>query len=348
MKYIYISADAIELFATIRQYQNIDFPEGESLHQILTDHSTIWNDTNILIHRTIDGIIFYTHKLDRNRGLLFDCTTFNAFAKQPNDKIITIFQKTIKYAIKYFNKLALAPCESEPNAATAIIYPFPFLATKNVYKILIDKNTSKHNREVKNILTAFYSGCESNKQRVSFTTLNKALTTISLLSTPTIENAQKFLINSYSSTHLEDIVLSLDANIGYDNWREYLTNTQKSFVFKPINGVERLEGAAGTGKTLSMILRCIYLLKTNKNQRIIFVTHSKATRDHICLLLPGQRIDLPLDPDGVHDVAPHDEQRGADQESFDVTGIHRLREYACIYGSEERCTTGDAPWRSRR
>lgn len=283
MKYIYISLDAVNAFANIRQYQSIDFQPGENLYRVLIGETTDLKDNSISIEVLDNGIMFYTSQVDRNKGVLFDLTTFDAFQKQDSKSTITIFQKILKYAIKYFYKLTYAPCERDVDATTTIVFPFPFTATKNVYKILIDRNSSKFNRKDKDILTVFYSGdnSNSNNKQVSFTSLNKAMDEIKSISFNTEKQTEVRSIESFHTTNLEEVDLSIDSSLGYNNWDEYLTNKQKQFIYKDVNGTERLEGAAGTGKTLSMILRCIYLLQKNDNKRYIFVTHSKATKEHI-------------------------------------------------------------------
>jgi hypothetical protein len=104
-----------------------------------------WQHSQIKISPNQDntGIIFYTNKIDRSNGILFDCDNFKTFDNE-SCRIVTIFQKTIKYAIRYFHNLPLAPCEKNlPNSNNAMVYPFPFSATRDVYKILIDKKHIK-------------------------------------------------------------------------------------------------------------------------------------------------------------------------------------------------------------
>src|SRR5690606_28317734 len=88
-----------------------------------------------------------------------------------------------------------------------------------------------------------------------------------------------------STQLLEAAELTIDANIGFDQWQHYLTNSQKRFIFKDVNGPERLEGSAGTGKTLSLILRCIHVVQTKKSEatdfHAVFITHSIATKNQI-------------------------------------------------------------------
>lgn len=56
-------------------------------------------------------------------------------------------------------------------------------------------------------------------------------------------------IETISITELTDIDLSIDSTIGIEKWNYFLTKKQKEFINSNINGAERLEGAAGTGKT---------------------------------------------------------------------------------------------------
>lgn len=281
MKYIYITLDAIDAFSSIRQYQSIEYQHGENLYKILSGRSSDLKDNQIILQRLENGLALYTSNIDRNRAVLFDLSTFNAFQEQEAKQVINIFQKILKYAIKYFNKLTYAPCEKDVDTKTTIIFPFPFIATKNVYKVLVDRNSSKYNRKDKDILTVFYSGDNPNNIEVSFTSLNKAMDEVKGINLVRPNNNTPLPISSFQTTNLESFELSLDSSVGFENWEQYLTNKQKNFIFKDINGTERLEGAAGTGKTLSMILRCIHLLKRHSEKRYVFVTHSKATKDHI-------------------------------------------------------------------
>ena len=281
MKYIFITKDAIDYFVSNRLYQSFEYDFGETLYNLLSNHDYNWQDDQVLIHQTQDGIILHTSNIDKNNGVLFDLTQFDAFSTQNGSKAITIFQKTLKYAIRYFGNLPPAPCERNiENSNTTIVFPFPFTANKNVYKILVDKNGSKIDRKGKNILTVFASGENNDNAIVSYTILHKVVTE---LPNVTVEKqaTNNIQVRTYCTTTLDDINFRIGEGLNYNNWEPYLTKTQKAFIYNDVNGAERLEGAAGTGKTLSMVLRCIFLLTKNPHHRIIFVTHSKATRNHI-------------------------------------------------------------------
>lgn len=291
MNYIFITYEAIELFASDRFLQSAENEAGIRLCDILKTKTVEWAHSRIFLYQGDKGLVFYTRDSDYKRGILFDLTTFHAFAEeQDNRTIINIFQKTIKYGVRYFDNLPLASCERAfPDKPITVIYPNPFVATHGVPKIVVDRNSSeKYQRKSCNYLTV-YDYSNDGRSSVSFTSLNKAYEEVRQLSFNTLaatETQQESHVRGFSSTELDFRDLTLDANIGFDAWiNHYLTDKQKDFVCSDIAGPERLEGAAGTGKTLSLILRCIYLLKkhvdNDSEYHMVFFTHSLSTKDRI-------------------------------------------------------------------
>lgn len=72
----------------------------------------------------------------------------------------------------------------------------------------------------------------------------------------------------------------------YEEWYLHkLTEEQRQFVDKPLNGPVRLRGSAGTGKTSALVIK---FLKDGQNKNLIrrnakfgFVTHSHASTDYV-------------------------------------------------------------------
>lgn len=281
-KYILFTYDALLEFASGRTFQSAEFSQSEQLCNVLMQKGTSWSHPCINLAKTDkQGIIFYTSQIDKKRGLLFDFETFTGFENKP-ESVITIFQKTIKYAIHYFDNQPLAPCEHDLSAETAMVYPYPFTATRGVEKVLLDKNSTKQNRKNQNFLVAFYFGTDTEK--FSQTNLNKAVEALKAI-TPQEEKKENKQVDSFMVSSMSKPDLSINSPMPYLEWDEFLTNVQKQFIRRPIKGAERLEGPAGSGKTLSLILRCIHLLeeniKKNNAYKIIFITHSIATKDRI-------------------------------------------------------------------
>ncbi|MGE4681253.1 UvrD-helicase domain-containing protein [Yersinia enterocolitica] len=70
-----------------------------------------------------------------------------------------------------------------------------------------------------------------------------------------------------------------------------LTIEQRNFVFSDIDKSIRLIGAAGTGKTLSLVVKCLYEFKkqcdVNKSVNFLFLTHNTSTVENV-----SQSIDI--------------------------------------------------------
>lgn len=299
MKYIYITYDAIRQFVSSRQLQSVDYSESEDLCLTLKGECLTWphfRNTYIYMDNNPNGIIFFTKSINKNRGLIFDLGSFDGFNTNNNDKILSIFQKTLKYAIKYFDRLPLTNSERIISSDISIVYPFPFSPTKDAYKILIDKNSNKiSSRKGKDILTAYYSGTKGEPQKAQFTNLRKALEDIeNVIINDT--NEEESSSSSLNITDLEKIDLTIDSRIGFENWNYYLTEKQKKFINLPIGGPERLEGAAGTGKTLTMVLRCINIIKqkiaNDERYPIVFITHSLSSKNHIIEIFKNNYPDI--------------------------------------------------------
>lgn len=290
MTYIFITYEAVELFASDRFLQSSENEVSGALCDILRIKSYNWAHSRIHLHKCEKGIVFFTSESTYTRGLVFDLATFKGFSEeQDNRTVINIFQKTIKYAVRYFENLPLASCDRNlPDKPIAIIYPNPFVAALNVPKIVVDRNSSKYQKKGLNYLTVYDYSTDSRIQ-VSYTSLNKAYEEIRHLNFREIakeEVKQISNIRGFQTTILEYQETNIDSSVGYDNWLNfYLTDAQKNFVCSDIDGPERLEGAAGTGKTLCLILRCIYLLKKyveeDREFHIIFFTHSLSTKERI-------------------------------------------------------------------
>jgi hypothetical protein len=81
----------------------------------------------------------------------------------------------------------------------------------------------------------------------------------------------------------------------YDEWLPLLSKEQKNFVLeREITGPLRVRGAAGTGKTLSMVLKALTVAKTADGPvRILFLTHSWAVAGKVDELVRSVGRDIP-------------------------------------------------------
>lgn len=297
MDYIFITYDAIEEFTSGRFFQSYEFSDSIDLCKVLKGESTNWNHHSIHLSNTERGLVFYSKLFDKKNGIIFDLTTFEGFKVCHNDRIIMMFQRILKYAVRYYQNIPLVRCERNLSEDLAMVFPFPFSASLGVDKVLIDKNSFKEARKGNNYLTVFFFGKESENCRFSSTVARKAVEDLFNINVVDFVEKSTSKYNSpISITTLSNLELSIDAEVGYSNWEFYLTRPQKKFVSSPVNGPERLEGAAGTGKTISLILRCIHILKEkiseNSEYHIIFITHSLATKERIINIFKNNWSDI--------------------------------------------------------
>lgn len=286
LSYIFISSDCLGLFAGDRYLQSADYAQSKQLVSILTEKSREWHHNQIFLCKNIDrGIIFHSQKIDKKKGVLFDLSSFAGFRDCTAAAAITIFQKVIKYAIKYYTGMPLLQGERYiGDRKLTLVYPFPFAAQKEVEKVYIDLNSSNQNRAEQDFLTVFYYG-HNEQIKPSFTNLNKVVEDLKKGSFQVLDNLKKEQLDSLSVTNLDKKPreFTIDARIGLETWKKFLTKPQLDFVKRDVVGAERLEGAAGSGKTIAMVLRCVNLLtkETAEELHIIFITHSLASKETI-------------------------------------------------------------------
>ena len=80
---------------------------------------------------------------------------------------------------------------------------------------------------------------------------------------------------------LDDVIPSdISKSLTFSEWFKHLSKRQQTFVEHELNGPLRLRGAAGTGKTLAMIIKALKMAydaeDAHKPMRILFATHSWA------------------------------------------------------------------------
>lgn len=292
MEFLYIDYTSIEKIISERRFQSYEYEDSIKLVKFLTGSLDGYKYHNIVLEKNIQGGFIYSGPQSK-KGVVFNLISFKAFGadKFKGEEVITILQKTLKYSVKYWNNLPLSSCEKIiPFKNHSLIYPFPFTIGQS-YKILIDRKADEKKQRPRGLdfLYVYADGSDINAYEDNPSVFRNALEGAkdvckNLVSEKSIEslNNVPFVVSDLLSN---GDFKSIDSRIGYENWKHLLTTKQKDFVEKEINGPERLQGAAGTGKTLSLILRCINLImeyeKKKENLNLLYVTHSIATKKQI-------------------------------------------------------------------
>lgn len=287
MKYIFITPEAINHIISARQYQSAEYSECPNLIEVLKGNQKDFNDGVVKSYACKEGLILYTDKLKVTGGVFLDLQQYSTLKTESDNRIITIIQKVLRFGSKYFrNSQKLAPCEKivETNA---IIFPFPYVNHGEAYRVVLDRNTFRKGKTF-NFLTIYYGGSKEKADPVEFRLLNKFYEEYKDLNEPSPQfiDANDSCVDSdieaLKVSTLNNPEYSIGMGLTAEQWELYLTEPQKKFVHNVINGAERLQGAAGTGKTLSMILKCVYNLRqSNFSKRYVFITHSIASKESI-------------------------------------------------------------------
>lgn len=279
MKYIAVEKKTAISIVNTRQLQSTEYAEGKDLVLTLKgehDATTL----SIPSFKTSNGIIF-TEDLVNEECIIFDLELFTGFQSTNKDECLVNFQKTLRTAIKFWDNIPFGGAEkNNQESGFIILFPHPF--SSGYSRVIIDKKPDSKRQEKRNgkhLLAFAYTRNEVNGQP-SYTNFRKFLEEVKL-----VRNKEKVLSSGAASpvliSSLENNFSPADPRIGFDKWKKLLTTTQKEFVLSKYYGPSRIEGAAGTGKTLCLILKCIEtaLSAEFNGKKLMFVTHSSATKD---------------------------------------------------------------------
>jgi len=283
MKYLFITPQAIDHLIGVQQYQSADYSGCMRLIDFLKGKVLEFNDSIISSASIGDGYILYKEVISRDKGLFFDFEQFDTFLSETPVRMIIIFQKVLRIAVKFFNKQNNFSSSERNYPDYLVVFPFPMKSPNDYYRVVVDKNSFRRGRT--NILSVYFSGNEENANSMDTANISKFYELFKKFDQPVVSLSDGDNIDNVSSLKVSSIIhhdFNLSSGLTLDEWQQYLTKPQGDFIYSDIRGAERLEGAAGTGKTLSLILKCIYnLRKSNLKKRYIFITHSLATKEHI-------------------------------------------------------------------
>lgn len=287
MKYIYIEEEAVKYLISNREYQSIEYNNAKILVSFLKHGGNNTLGSLDLIKNKEIGYIFNYIKFEHKRAIIFDLTFFTGFKTKGEDQIITIFQKILRFAIKHWESLPTSSSEKYLENNHAVVFPFP-LTGGDSYRVLLNLSPSAKFTETRDLNYIAVSGdgiqmLEDSDINIPFKRIKVECLEVCKEKKNTIATSTS--IKSLSVHSTEEIERVITPMLGYEGWLRQLTQNQRKFVEQEINGPERLEGAAGTGKTLSLILRAIYNIKTkidcSSNFNMIFIAHSIATKKQI-------------------------------------------------------------------
>lgn len=298
-KFLLVDAEAAEDIVSTRTLQSDEFEQGEILAANL---SGSWVDRQ-LSPRTFlimggSGVFILNDNSAHKDFLVIDLEFADVFGGCPARDIIVRFQRLLRFCRRRWTKVS--PAHNEKlllNSTKAVVFPYPF-TTKTSIRISVELAPDRRRREKRTEgieLLAYRIGTDEGggpQEEVSATNFRKALAELPEAVKKLNERKQIAIsdggggIASLAITRLHPgAIRGAIEGCSFDEWQSYLTETQRNFIKQPLTSPHRIEGPAGTGKTLSLVLKCIAQLRHARasaaEHRALFIAHSEATRRSI-------------------------------------------------------------------
>lgn len=300
MKYLLFDQNAISVYVCEIGLQSVEYQEGLRFIEHIRGVLSSENFYNTRIEYTKDGILFVGPKntdpleSDANSHVIcFDLTTCKLLEEEANNaRVLTVMQKAFRLALKIWKRNPFSASE-RINGTKSILFPF---SIGDRHRLVIERSNSISRLGARGIefpLLAYKYNAEEPGQMIEV-----AGESILRLAGETYAE-QRHIIRSLlekdttseSDTHeysLEVVETELierrDDFIywNYDQQLKLLTEPQRRIVeFDDVNVPIRVDGAAGTGKTVALIMRAYRLLllyrRENREFHIIFFAHSEST-----------------------------------------------------------------------
>jgi len=299
MRYLLFDEDAISKYTSVSVLQSIEYSSAQEFIKYICGEITdsIFFDTKI--KQAENGIIFCGRKegnisLENRKIFCIDLTTCNILKEKshPSDLLI-ILQKSFRVCLKIWNYLPFSPSERY-NESKSIIFPFVMPDSR---RVVIERSSVILGMERRGIdfpLLAYKYGKEDapNGEEI----VNSSILKLAVREYSSLYYKMQTELNTNHNIGEEshvDIALkcvslkSLKERgdfiyLDYQQKYELLTDAQKKVVdYENLTTPIRIDGAAGTGKTASMIMRAYRVLTLHKEKgvpyRIIFFAHNEST-----------------------------------------------------------------------
>ena len=294
-RYYFFSNEFIHFFMKYTQLHNIQFKPGSEFKSLVenyeADKVTLFNGFYAVYKN--DGLFLFSSKETELHGFVLDVDNIRD-KKRYDDNVLLIIEKFFRIYIKIDQNYPLSNNEIHINGTTSyIVNPFSYSPSSGFIKYIINISPEQKRDEARGI-KLFLNTIDGTGQ-LDYTDFKKANYHKVIESFASVKNMalsefkQAKPIDKENNTVFEfesETKLDPIANyIGFSKWERYLTERQREIVFSAGLGPMKIVGPAGTGKTLSLILKALNLAKTYQKEkrelRIGFICHSEAMRQSI-------------------------------------------------------------------
>lgn len=291
-KFLMIDDGSAALIVQATLLQSTSFSAGIQLAKIITRGSSTFSlVTDYSVIKSGAGIYILHPSTSRN-FMVIDFTATDPFSGS-EEVAITIFQRLLRFAVRRWTGRRPSHADRHiQNSTKFAVFPFG-IGTQSKYRISVETSPDPKRVEKRfpgHHLLVYQDGYDSGTgpdfspdlhiYRQAFQGLRDARAASS--------QAQSKASTPHSPEGLRVCPLSkrdadpVSEHIGFEKWMSLLTEAQREFVIRLPKSAERVQGPAGTGKTLSLVLKCINALLKSKEAasdfHAAFFAHSEATK----------------------------------------------------------------------
>ena len=305
IQFLLFEMSAIENFIRTQEFQSFEFLLAQKFIKSICE-GTAYTFDNFYSIKEKDGLLFIGRKpSEEKQFLLFDLTQCALISSEKAnlENILIVLLKSFRAAIRFWRNLPFNSAE-RINHTKLIIFPFKYnMNGKQNKRLVLERQPGLKkllDMGIKRPLLAYkYSDedvSDGANEVVGLDVLEKASSCLlsALAEIETLKQDTESNGDSYCKQSIANIITS-EAPSGKNEGFRYmqfdqkmlqLTEYQKQIVENPdIKIPIRVDGPAGTGKTMSLILRAYKLLRGARNSgkpfRIVFFAHSESTRYEI-------------------------------------------------------------------
>lgn len=294
-KFYFFSNEFINFFMKYTQLHNSQFKQGSDFLNLLENY----DDEHINLFFTFyavymkDGLFLFSDKDTSLHGFVLDVDNIRD-KKRYEDNVLLIIEKFFRIYIKIDQNYPLSSTEIHINYTTNyIVNPFSYSPGEGFVKYIINISPEQKRNDIRGIKLFlntidgtgqldYNNFKKANYRKVidNFSVAKKKVASLLENKTRAYENATT--IFEFDKEKKLDPITNY---IGYSNWKNYLTDSQNKIITSDTLGPVKIVGPAGTGKTLSLVLKALFIAKKyrqeNKDLKIGFICHSEAMKKHL-------------------------------------------------------------------
>lgn len=291
MKAFFFEEHAVRYLAQTSTFQSGEFEDAIDLVTFFRKgDDTKIKGLSCVLNKNV-GYIYKRSQTSLSKALVVDLDRMKGLFEYDDNSFVTILLKIIKFTVKRWDNIPMNDSEKFIEKNHAVLFPFPY-SEKHPIKVLMNLAPDPGFTSKRGFEYLYAAGIGMQIWSLDYPIINlKSLRNEAsvIFNDAAKQNSEPETdIDSLQVTELGNISKKMTGFLDYDKWMYSLSKKQMDFVTKKLRGSERLEGAAGTGKTTTLVLRALFLCEEAKKREeefhAIFICHSVASKEYLKLM----------------------------------------------------------------